>query len=223
MDEFDPKYVQDEESFRAKAAPLWDTAQSLKGRLRAQVDLSAEEREDRYRAGYESINRDFEELANDFAAGVEQERRALTQTVYGPVEDDELGTLGVADHLTSLAGAPDERLPELMRAARRAGEESLERAVAITALERDPFSPVFREWAEHYPQRADALQRLNCLPDSDRVRVRTLAMRPPKASAESLVPTQADYDEAADYKGALEASRRSFFGAPRHFVGRRSY
>lgn len=108
-----------------------------------------------------------------------------------------------------------------MEAVDEVREKELERAAAITAHERQGYSELFEDWASRNPKTADALARLRGLPDLDRLRTRTLAMRPFKADLLALTPKQEDRDRAANANAAKEAGTAAFFNLPRRRVGRR--
>ena len=215
MNEFSPQYHEKEEEFRTEAARLHSRNEDLQASIRKDVHIPLEDREDLYVESYKSLNSSFEKLANDFARSVEDERTAYEKTVYAGTGER------FSDHLTQLANVPDEQLETLMKTARRSGQKDLARAVAITSLERRGVSPLFEEWAGSNPETANALTRLRGLPDSDRLRTRTLTMRPFKARPESLVPRQEDHEREASKATAKEASKAAFFGGPRRQVGSR--
>ncbi len=215
MSEFHPSYHEAEEKFRAEASRLHSRNKDLQASIRKNVDTPLEAREEAYIEGYRGLSESFDQLANKFALSVEEDRRALEQTVYAGTGDK------FSEHLTALANVPDQQLATLMATARRTGQRDLERAVAITSLERHIHSPLFEEWARGNPETADALTRLRGLPDSDRLRTRTLAMRPFKAAPEALTPKQEDHERAAGMNAAKEASKAAFFNRPRRQAGRR--
>lgn len=215
IEEFHKSYHEAEEKFRTEASRLHSRNEDLQASIRRNVDAPDEAREAVYIEGYQGISEDFDKLANDFARSVERDRSALERTVYEGTGEK------FSDHLTRLAGVPDGQLETLMRTARRSGQKDMERAVAITSLERQGHSPLFEDWAQTDPQTAEALQKLRGLPDLDRLRTRTLAMRPFKAHPEALTPRQEDREREAAKAAADEASKAAFFNRPRRQAGRR--
>jgi hypothetical protein len=76
----------------------------------------------------------------------------------------------------------------------------------------------------HEPETADALARLRSLPDEDRFRTRTLALKPPRADMAALTPTHEDRERARQEAAVEAAPREAFFGptVPRQVGSRRS-
>ena len=214
--EFDPKYHEAEDKFRMEATRLHEQNDAIQADIRRDVDLPDERREESYIASYKGISGSFDKLANTFAGTVEEDRRALAETVYAGTGDK------FSEHLTALANVPDAQLSTLIATAGRTGQKDLERAVALTSLERHGHSPLFEEWAQANTETADALKRLRGLPDSDRLRTRTLAMRPFKASARALEPKPEDKDRVSSHAASQEAAKAAFFNRPRRQIGRRT-
>jgi len=216
LDEKDmsPDYREAEQAYREQAAKLWTEAAELKKRVRRNVDVEPEERQDEYLAAYQSLNTRFEKLANDFSRRVETQRRSDTHLLQEGVGER------FADHVISLSARPVEELEQIMQTARRTGERDLARACGQVALDKQRYQ-LFEEWASSEPELADAMRRLRTIPSVDQLRVRTLAMRPPRAAADTLEPTAADYEHAQSSKASAEAARAAFFNLPRRQVGSR--
>jgi hypothetical protein len=117
------------------------------------------------------------------------------------------------EDLADLADKPDEKLSEILNTATRSGQPALARAVAAVAHERSLLG-VFQKWADSEPETADALARLRSLPDEDRFRTRTLALKPPKADMAALTPAPEDHERARRQAAVEAAPRQAFFGPP---------
>jgi hypothetical protein len=206
-----------ETAFREQAAKLWADEASARKRVRSNVALSAEERQDAYREVYEGLERRLEQLSDEFG-------RDVGKDVYEAERTLNQGTgAKFAEHLTAVTSIRDEKLGEIMATARRSRETDLERAIAVTAYERG-VRPVWQSWAEANPQRAEAVKRLRSTPGPEQLYTRTaLAMRPPKASPADLEPTAVDRQRAADAEARRNAPRVEFYGPPqpRRQVGSR--
>lgn len=207
-------YLAAEQSFREKAARLWEDSEEAKKTARSMVDATAEERQDFYKQRYQrKIAPTFDKLASDFVDEVMRPRgrdeRLLTQGV---------GT-GFSDYLISLSDKPLEELPSLMRTAQRTGQRDLVRAIAQVALGRNEFA-LFEEWAASEPELAGALKRVKSTPDPEQFATRTNALRPPKASPEALEPTDEDRARVASAPAMEEANRAAFYNRPRSISGR---
>lgn len=211
---FDEKYLKMEADYQEKAIALHKKNERIQAGIRQDLGATPEEREERYMKAYESLNEEFEKLANTHALAVTEDRRELEKTVNAGTGER------FSEHLTALANVPDGKLEEMMKTARRTGQKDLARAIAHTALDRNRFG-VFEEWAAANPETADALTRLRSIPDLDRLRTRTLALRPFKASPQSLTPTQEDRERVANAETSKEASKAAFFNRPRRQVGSR--
>jgi hypothetical protein len=212
--DMDPEFKSAEEEYRNQAGKLWTEAEELKKRTRRKVDATPEERLGEYMAEYQSINTSFEKLADGFAQRVESQRRADKRLLQEGVGEK------FTDHVIALASKPAEELDLIMQAAKRTSQQDLARACAQVALDKQRYR-LFEQWAEGEPELAAAMKRLRTTPNLDQLRTRTLAMRPPRADAGVLEPTQEDRDRVVSHKAAQEAARASFFGLPRRQVGSR--
>jgi hypothetical protein len=197
-----PEYRSREEAFRERAGALWQREQENRERIRSQVGLSEEERIDRYTQARQSIDREFERLANNFGAEEGQAIAQATKTLYAGEGQ------GFAQHLAAVAAVPDERLAELLSTAQRSGQESLARAVASVAYERG-VRAVFNRWAEANPERAEALERIRRTPGAVQHFDRTVrALTPPRAEMGDLMPRKDDIEKHVQEKAAEEVRRR---------------
>jgi hypothetical protein len=212
-DHMDEGYLKKETAFREQAAKFWGEEASIRERIRSNVDLTDEERQDAYRESYEGLERRFEELTREFGKDVSKD-------VFEAEETLRRGTgASFAEHLTQVSGMPDEKLGELMIMARRSSQTDLERATAQVAYQRG-LRPVWQSWAEADPQRAAAVTLLRGVPGIEQLHTRTArAMRPPKATADDLEPTAADHQRAAEAAAEKARPRARFFGVSRN--GRR--
>jgi hypothetical protein len=213
--EFDEQYHEAEDAYRQSVFPLHDKERRLQEMIRGDVSLSEEERQKRYLSGYTQIETEFEQLANDHGRAYFEDRRTLEKTLYEGTGDK------FGEYLASMADKPDEKLPEILSAAQRSKQPDLARAVAAVAHERNLFG-VFQKWADSEPETADALARLRSLPDEDRFRTRTLALKPPRADMAALTPTHEDRERARQEAAVEAAPREAFFGpaVPRQVGGR---
>ncbi len=145
---------------------------------------------------------------------------AATETLYGGGSGKKF-----SEHLASVANVADERLQPLMNTAVRSGQEELARAIAVSAYERGERT-IFNSWAEANPERAAALARIKGTPGAEQFYTRTkLAMRPPKAALQDLIPTPEDERRAAEAAAASNVAKYAeFFGptVPRQVGSRRS-
>jgi hypothetical protein len=215
LDERDmnPEFKEAEQEYRDQASKLWTEAEELKSRTRRRVDDTPEERQSAYMADYQSINNRFERLANGFTQRVETQRRADKRLLQEGTGEK------FADFVVSLSTKPAEELDQIMQTAQRTGARDLARACAQVALDKRRFQ-LFEEWAQGEPELAAAMKRLRTTPGLDQLRTRTLSMRPPRAGAETLEPTQGDRERVVSQSAAQEAARAAFFGLPRRQVGR---
>lgn len=228
-EQFDPKFLESEKALEQKRTEIEAKNEALKTGIRRRVELSAEEREDAYMAGYEPLARELDELAGTHIREVERERAELGRRVHSNVGER------FGEHLTSLVNVPDEKLSELMATAQRTGQDDLAQAIAETALQRDRFG-IFEEWARTNPEKGEALGRLRSMPEPERLAVRTRARASLfKADLQALTPTHEDRERArragptkeererAERARAAEASRAAFFGRQAtQRVGRRT-
>ncbi len=215
--EFDEQYHEAEDAYRQSVFPLHDKERALQEMIRQDVSLTDEERQKRYLSGYEQIATEFEQLANDHGRAYFEDRRTLEKTIYEGTGEK------FGQYLAEMADKPDEKLSEILNAAQRSKQPDLARAVAAGAHERNLFG-VFKKWADSEPETADALARLRSLPDEDRFRTRTLALKPPRADMAALTPTHADHESARKAAAMEAAPREAFFGptVPRQVGSRRS-
>lgn len=212
--EFNEQYHEMEERYRSKVYPLHEQERRLREFLRMDVTMEPEDKQRAYMQGWNEINAKFEELANDFGRRFDNDRLALEEKIHK-------GTgKAFGEHLASLSSTPDEKLDELLTTAERTGQKDLARAVAATALTRSKFGvaecAVFHRWADSDPELADALKRHRTLPPENRFLDRTLAIRPPRADAESLQSTQVDWDLHYEEQRRKEADRNRFFNLPKY-------
>jgi hypothetical protein len=213
-----PAYAERETRFRDQAASLWDKESNARAAIRTDVSLSEEERMDRYIAVYGGLEKTLDELSGELGREEGKAIQEATETLYGGSGKQ------FSEHLASVANVPDERLESLMNTAVRSGQGELARAVAVSAYERGERG-LFNSWAESNPERAAALQRIKGTPGAEQMATRTrLAMTPPKAALQDLVPTPEDERRAAEAASAASVAKyAAFFGptaAPRQ-VGRR--
>jgi hypothetical protein len=218
-DRMDRGYLQKESGFREQAAKFWTEESAIRERIRSNVDLTAEERQDAYRESYEGLERRFDELVGEFGSDISHDVFEATQVLNRGTGSS------FAEHLTRVSGMPDEKLAEIMSTARRSSQPDLERAVAQVAFERG-VRPVWQSWAEANPERAKAVKLLRGVPGIEQLHTRTArAMRPPRAGEADLEATAADLREAQKAAEAAEAARQAFFRAraslPRRQVGSR--
>jgi hypothetical protein len=126
--DFHLAYREAEQDFREQAMKFSEWERDLRREVRSMVDATPEERQARYVEGFERIHNDYvrftkEAIVKPYLA----KRGSCEQALYGP------GGGRYADHLVSLASAPDERLGELASLADQAGDKDLARAVAHVA------------------------------------------------------------------------------------------
>jgi hypothetical protein len=215
----DQRYLQKEGAFREEAAKLWTDEASARERIRSNVTLAPEERQDLYKESNEGLERWLDRLVDEFSRDVSKDVSEAEQTLNrgtGP---------RFSDHLTAVTGVRDEKLAEIMGVARRSGQADLERAIAVTAYERG-VRPVWSSWAEANPERAEAVKLLRGVPGPEQLHTRTArAMRPRKARPEDLLPTAADEQRAAAEEAARQRPRQEIFGKPqsRRQVGSRIF
>lgn len=201
-----PEYREKEEAFREKAGKLWSEEQATRSRIRSNVGLTDEERMDLYIESYQGLEKRLEALSEEFGREIGRSVQEATQTLYAGAGEK------FSEHLTSLASVSDERLLELMAAARRSGQEDLARAIAATAYERGERG-LFASWAEANPERAAAIERIKGTPGAEQLYTRTArTMRPPKANLEDLAPTHEDRRKAREAEEARNRPREAFFG-----------
>jgi len=209
---FHPDYAERETRFRDQAASLWDQESNVRAQIRTDVGLSEEERMDRYIPAYRELEKTLDELSGELGREEGEAILAATETLYGGSGKT------FSAHLASAANVPDERLESLMNTAVRSGQEDLARAVALTAYERGgSASTIFTSWAEAHPERAAALERIKGTPGAEQMATRTrLAMTPPKAALQDLIPTHEDERKAAEKKAASDMTKYAqFFGPAR--------
>jgi hypothetical protein len=211
-------YRQKESAFREEAAKLWTEEANARDRIRSNVGLTEEERQDLYMESYQGLQKRLDSLSDEFGREVGKTIQEATQTLYAGEGKK------FSEHLSAVATVSDEQLATLMRVARRSGQEDLERAVAVTAYERGERG-LWGRWAEKDPERAAAVERIKGTPGAEQLYTRTAgAMRPPKANLEDLMPTDVDVRKAAEAEAAKNQPRVEFFGAsdlPRRQVGRK--
>jgi len=211
-----PSYREKEGTFRDEAAKLWTEEATVRERIRGAAELSAEERQDAYRARYGELERRFEGLREKFSKDVSSEVLEAQETLNRGTGSR------FSEHLTAVSSIRDEKLGEIM--ARRSGQEDLERAVAITAYERG-VRPVWQSWAESDPERAEAVKLLRGVPGAEQFSTRTRTMRPPRAEEVDLEPTADDVEAQQRTAEEASAARKAFFSGrpfiPRRQVGRK--
>jgi hypothetical protein len=214
-DNFHADYVQFEEEWSKTAQPFADAERKLRAEVRAMTQASSEEREARYVEGYEKILRDYEKQHEATINASHSHRVGKAEDVlFGP------GGGEYANLLVGLAGAPDERLPELYALAAQSNQPDLLRAVAHTARQRGGAG-LFDQWARSDPERAGAVDYLARTPNAQRFVDRTLlAHKPPKADPASLEPSAADRERASEAERAKRQPVQEFF-APDPTGGKR--
>jgi len=212
-----PDYAERETRFRDQAAKLWDKESNARAQIRTDVSLSEEARMDAYISAFRELEKTLDELSGELGREEGKAIQEATETLYGAAGKQ------FSEHLTSVANVPDDGLQALMNTATRSGQGELARAVAVSAYERGERT-IFNSWAEANPERAAALERIKGTPGAEQFYTRTkLAMRPPKAALQDLIPTHEDERKAAEKKAASDMTKYAeFFGptVPRQ-VGRR--
>jgi hypothetical protein len=214
-------YVRDEGAFRAAASRLIEHEMTLRERVRSRVDLSAEERQNSYMQGHQTIMEEYDRLAGEFGRQQGKAVAAAQNVLY-----KEGASEHYAEMLARAASTPDEKLPELMQLASQSGLADLERAVDRVADQRKPggTSELFDAWVAKDPKRQAARDRLAGTPRLRQFEARLRAVKPPRANADDLTPTATDEQRAADERAAKSAARVEFFGGtprPRRQVGSR--
>jgi hypothetical protein len=214
-----PDYHERETRFRDQAAKLWDKESNARAAIRTDVSLSEEARMDAYIPAYRELEKTLDELSGELGREEGQAILEATETLYGGSGKK------FSEHLASVANVADERLQPLMNTAVRSGQEELARAIAVSAYERGERT-IFNSWAEANPERAAALERIKGTPGASQMFTRTkLAMRPPKAALQDLIPTPEDERRAAEAAAASNVAKYAeFFGptVPRQVGSRRS-
>jgi hypothetical protein len=205
-----PDYLERETRFRDQAASLWDKESNARAQIRADLSLPEQARMDRYISAYSELEKTLDEISSALGREEGKAIQEATETLYGGG-----GGKKFSEHLASVASVADERLQPLMNTAVRSGQAELARAIAVSAYERGERT-IFNSWAASHPERAAALERLTKTPGAEQMATRTrLAMTPPKAALQDLVPTHEDHERARQ-KAAMEAApREAFFGPAR--------
>jgi transcriptional regulator of acetoin/glycerol metabolism len=205
-----PDYLERETRFRDQAAKLWDAEGEARARIRTDVSLSEEERMDRYISAYSDLEKTLEALSGEIGREEGKAIQEATETLYGGGNGKKF-----SEHLTSVANVPDERLEALMNTATRSGQGELARAIAVSAYERGERTIFINSWAAAHPERAAALERIKGTPGAEQFYTRTkLAMRPPKAALQDLVPTAEDERRAAEAEAASNVTKYAEFFGP---------
>jgi hypothetical protein len=205
-----PDYLERETRFRDSAAKLWDAEGAARAQIRTDIGLADEQRMDRYIKAYSGLEERLDEFSSEL--GREEGKAILeaTETLYGGSGKT------FSAHLASVANVADDGLQPLMNTAVRSGQEELARAVALTAYERGEHG-LFNSWASANPERAGALARIKGTPGASQMFTRTkLAMRPPRAELQDLIPTDEDERKAAEKKAASDTAKYAQFFGPTH-------
>jgi hypothetical protein len=211
----DTEYLEAEAQLEKRMAQLYQQVNEKKAQLRRQVDLTDEERQEKFAAWYQDLGKGLNDAASHFVGRWESLRDDLTRQVHQGTGER------FADHLTRVSELDDSKLDEVMDVAQRTGQAELEQAVAEVALTRMRHG-VFNRWAERNPDRAAALQRLHNLPPTERVVNRATARSSvPNATFDGLTPTEEDRQRAASDKAIAESQRKQKLGLPKRQVGRR--
>src|SRR5215204_4785266 len=110
-----PDYLKKETAFREEAGKLWNEEANARDRIRSNVGLEEEQRQDAYMEVYAGLEKRLDSLSDEFGRTVGKSIQEATQTLYGP------GGAGqkFSEHLTSVANVPDDRLESLMNTAVR--------------------------------------------------------------------------------------------------------
>jgi len=215
-----PDYHERETRFRDQAAKLWDKESNARAAIRTDVSLSEEARMDAYIPAYRELEKTLDELSGELGREEGKAIQEATETLYGGGSGKKF-----SEHLASVANVPDERLESLMNTAVRSGQGELARAIAVSAYERGERG-LFNSWASSHPERAAALARISGTPGAEQMATRTrLAMTPPKAALQDLIPTPEDERRAAEAEAASNVTKYAeFFGptVPRQVGSRRS-
>jgi hypothetical protein len=208
-DRFDQTYTESEQQLQAKMAQTYEAVAKKKAELRANVDLTTEEREAKFAEWYGRVGKELEDAASTFVGQWESQRDDLQRRVHEAVGED------FSNHLTRVAELDDSTLDTLMDTAVRTKQHGLEVAIAQIALSRRRDG-VFRKFTERHPERAQALARLHSLPPTERLITRAQARATvPNASFEGLEPTQEDIERAETNKRMHEAARERYLRAPK--------
>jgi hypothetical protein len=206
-----PDYHERETRFRDQAAKLWDKESNVRAMIRTDVSLPEQARMDRYISAYSELENTLDALSSELGREEGAAIQQATELLHGGGSDKQF-----AAHLTAVSNVPDAGLQPLMNTATRSGQTSLARAVALTAYERGERT-IFTSWAESNPERAAALARIKGTPGAEQMATRTrLAMTPPKAALQDLVPTDEDRRKAAEKKAASDTARYTEFFGPAH-------
>jgi hypothetical protein len=206
--DFSADYRKRENEYRAKAMGFMNEETALRQRVRAMTHLSDDDREAVYRKAYSSIHKRWDNLASDFVARETNRRAQLENKVYRQ------DAPGLAPLLAELSGADTERLKATMQTARRTGQRTLARAVAMVAHDTPDAYPLFREWSQGEPEVAAAIEQLSGLPPTDRLVARTNAMKPFRANFEDLRPTQKDRERDRQAEARENYESMMFWGRP---------
>jgi hypothetical protein len=205
----DQEYLKAEAQLEKRMAQLYQQVNEKKAEIRRNVDLTDEERQERFANWYRDLGKGLEDEASRFVATWDNLRYDLERQIHEGTGER------FADHLTRVSEMPTEKLDELMATAQRTGQTELEQAVAEVALTRMRHG-VFNKWAERNPNRAAAIARLHNLPETDRVISRANARSSvPNASFEALTPTEEDIERAASDKRRHEAERQRYLRSPK--------
>jgi hypothetical protein len=200
---FDQAYVEAERELEKQLNLAYQNSRNIQQQIRRQLDLTDEQREERYIERFGPIAENLDNAANHFIGHWENQRSELTQKVHEAVGEK------FGEHLANVSELEDDRLDELMQSAIRTNQKDLQAVIAQTALTREGYSRIFNEWAQRNPQRGEALKRLHSLPSSERLISRASARaQVPAASPESLKPTDEDRDFVQRGKTQAAAQER---------------
>lgn len=214
-DTFDKEYMESEAKLEQQMSRTYQQVAEKKAQLRRNVELTEEEREERFATWYEPIGKNLYDASCEHIGRWDSLRTDLERQIHEGTGER------FADHLTRVSEMPTEKLDELMATAQRTGQPELEQAIAEVALTR-MRTGVFDRWAERNPERAAAIRRLHTLPDTDRLVTRAQARSSvPNANFSGLEPTAEDHERAAADKAIAESQRNQKLGIPRRQVGRR--
>src|SRR5215204_193025 len=108
-----PDYLKKETAFREEAGKLWNEEANARDRIRSNVGLEEEQRQDAYMEVYAGLEKRLDSLSDEFGRAVGKSIQEATQTLYAG------SSKNFSEHLTAMASVPNERLSELMATARR--------------------------------------------------------------------------------------------------------
>jgi hypothetical protein len=205
----DSAYLAQEKQLEERMAQVYRDVNEKKKQLRANVDLTDEERQEAFAQWYQPIGQNLQDAASTFVGQWESLRDDLNRQVHQGTGER------FADHLTRVSELPNDKLDEVMDVAIRTGQPELEQAVAEVALTRRRTG-IFQKFTERHPERGAALKRLHNLPPTDRVITRATARASvPNATFDGLTPTEEDRERAATHRRMAEAERERALRAPK--------